>query len=53
MLGAHTLLIAAIFVPYVVLMTALGAYIYRTGQPRNQDRGEDGEDDGEPIASTL
>jgi hypothetical protein len=33
----HALLIAAIFVPYLVFMIGLGAYIYRTGSPRSDD----------------
>ena len=37
MLSFHCLLIAAVFVPYIVLMVILGAYIYRTGHPRSDD----------------
>ena len=29
----HALLIAVIFVPYIVLMAGLGYYIWKTGQP--------------------
>ena len=45
MLSAHALLIAAVFIPYVLLMVGLGTYIYRSGQPRGADRDQD---DGEP-----
>ena len=44
-MSPHALLIAAVFVPYLILMVGLGAYIYRTGQPRSADRDQD---DGEP-----
>ena len=40
-LPAHALLIAAIFVPYVLLMVGLGYYIYRSGQPRTPRDEED------------
>jgi hypothetical protein len=51
-MSAHTVLIAAIFIPYMVLMTTLGAYIWRTGQPCRQDRGGSEEDrDPGPAAA--
>lgn len=41
----HTLLIAAIFVPYIVIMVILGTYIYRSGRhPRTDDPPDAGED---------
>lgn len=54
MLCAHTLLIAAVFVPYLVLMVGLGVYIYRTGEPRPRDDPPDtGEDDRDPGPATV
>jgi hypothetical protein len=46
-LSSHVLLIAAIFVPYLTFMIGLGAYIYRSGQPRNEIHHEQSPDDGE------
>jgi hypothetical protein len=46
-LSAHVLLIAAIFVPYIVLMVGLGAYIWHTGRPRrDSDKPGDTPEDG-------
>ena len=45
MLSAHTLVIAAIFIPYVVMMGGLFAYIIHTGRP--PDSSDD--DDPEPV----
>jgi hypothetical protein len=42
-LSSHTFLIAAIFVPYFVLMVALGVFIYRSGHPRSDDPPDTGE----------
>jgi hypothetical protein len=42
-LSGHALLIAAIFVPYMLLMIGLGAYIWHTGQPRS-DREQPADD---------
>lgn len=39
----HTLVIAAIFVPYMALMIGLGIYIHHTGQPRDEPRSEEEE----------
>jgi hypothetical protein len=52
-LSPHNLLIAVIFVPYVVMMAALGVYIYRTSRPRDRDEAEppdssDEKEDGLP-----
>ena len=44
-LSAHTLVIAAIFIPYVVMMGGLFAYIIHTG--REKPRSDD--DDPEPA----
>ena len=43
-LSAHTWLIAAVLVPYFLLMVTLGVYIYRTGQPRSDDPPDTDED---------
>ena len=43
----HGLLIAAIFVPYLVLMVTLAAYIYRTGHPRSDDPPDTSDEDPE------
>jgi len=43
-LSSHALLIAAVFVPYMVLMVTLGAYIYRTGHPRSDDPPDSGDE---------
>jgi hypothetical protein len=50
-LSAHVLLIAAIFVPYIVLMVGLGYYIWHTGRPRrDSDKPGDQEDGrGGPV----
>lgn len=52
MLSPHNLLVAAIFIPYVVMMAGLFAYICWTGQPRDRsdedeppDSGDEGRDD--------
>jgi hypothetical protein len=42
-LSFHTVLIAAVLVPYVALMGILGFYIYWTGRPPRQE--DDGEQD--------
>jgi hypothetical protein len=54
-LSAHTLLIAVIFIPYMVMMTSIGIYIYRTGPGRKRsdddkppDAGSDDQEDGLP-----
>lgn len=47
----HALLIAAVFVPYMAFMITLGAYIWRTGQPRSDDPPDPGE--GERPAIVL
>ena len=49
MLSAHALLIAAIFVPYFVLMIGLGAYIARTGRPRTDDPPDTAGDPGPAV----
>lgn len=46
MLSAHVLLIAAIFIPYILLMTGLGYYIWRSGQPRRTEDKHDDLEDG-------
>jgi hypothetical protein len=38
----HTVLVAAVFVPYMLLMTGLGTYIWHTGRYEEGDR--DGDD---------
>ena len=53
MLSAHAILIAAIFIPYALMMGTLGVYIYRTGHPRDRDEGAEPpdsteEEDGRP-----
>jgi hypothetical protein len=48
-LSGHALLIAAIFVPYILLMVGLGYYIYRTGQPRRPRDQDDAEDPGPVV----
>ena len=48
-LHAHALLVAAIFIPYMLLMTGLGAYMW--GQVRHHLRDEeppDSSDEDEP-----
>ena len=51
MLSPHTVVIAAIFVPYMGLMTGLGVYIWRTGQPRGQEYDDGaGEPELAPVA---
>ena len=50
MLSSHALLIAAVFVPYIVLMVTLAAYIYRTGRPRSDDPPDA---DEEPVTALL
>jgi hypothetical protein len=52
-LSPHTLLVAAIFVPYMIMMGALFAYICHTGTYRPGQRDEDvqqdaGSDDEDP-----
>ena len=37
LLSPHALLIAVIFGAYLILMAVLGAYIWRSGQPRDDD----------------
>ena len=44
----HALVIAAVFVPYMVLMVILGVYIYRTGHPR-EDKPPDTGDPGPAV----
>jgi len=41
----HAFLIAAVFIPYMLFMVTLGAYIYRTGHPRSDDPPDTGEDE--------
>ena len=53
MLSAHTWLIAAVLVPYFLLMVTLGVYIYRTGQPRSDDPPDAGDEDRPPVPSVL
>jgi len=53
MLSAHVWLIAAVFVPYLVLMVGLGWYIWRTGQPRAADTSRGGEEDASPAPPAL
>jgi len=49
-LSAHTWLIAAIFVPYVLLMTGLGWYIWLTSRPPRDGEDENGsEDEDAPL----
>ena len=38
--SSNALLIAAVFVPYLILMVTLGVYIYRTGRRRDRDDNE-------------
>jgi hypothetical protein len=52
----HAVLIAVIFVPYIVLMAGLGCYIWKTGQPAGitdttdtDDAGEKDERDPGPV----
>ena len=50
----HALVIAAIFIPYIGLMVALGTYIYRTGQPRTAgEPGDRDDEEREPQADAL
>jgi hypothetical protein len=44
----HALLIAAIFVPYIVLMIGLGYYIWRSGQPRTPGSKDEDDIDRDP-----
>ena len=54
MLSAHALVIAAVFVPYLVLMAGLGVYIWRTGRPRSDDPPDSGgEDDRDPGPAAV
>ena len=59
-MSPHALLIAAIFVPYMALMTGLGIYIWHTGQPggtrdtsdtSEPDSASQDEDPGELLAA--
>jgi hypothetical protein len=52
-LSSHTLLVAAVFVPYLVLMVILGAYIYRTGHPRSDDPPDADGDERLPALATT
>lgn len=36
-LSAHAWLIAVIFVPYILVMTGFGIYIWHTGRPCSRD----------------
>lgn len=47
----HALLIAAIFVPYLILMVGLGCYIWKTGQPSRPGRPAADEDDPGPSVA--
>ena len=49
MLSLHSVLIAVVFVPYFTAMVTLGAYIYRTGHPRNDDPPDTGDGDRLPA----
>ena len=49
MLSFHALVIAAIFVPYLVLMTGLGIYITRTGRERQDEPPDPATEDGRPL----
>jgi hypothetical protein len=44
-MSRHDLLIAAIFLPYMTLMSGLFAYIHRTGRPRAAEPEEQAEQD--------
>jgi hypothetical protein len=47
---------AVVVVPYILLMVGLGAWIWRSGQPRGNDQPggeEDGRDDPGPDALPI
>ena len=49
----HALVIAAIFVPYMVLMFSLIAYASRTGQHRSDDPPDTGDEEGELMPAAA
>jgi len=48
MLPRHDILIAAIFIPYMLVMLTLAVFIYRTGHPRDRSIDEDEDRDRDP-----
>ena len=48
MLSAHTLIIAAVFVPYFAMMAILFLYITRTGREHSTGGPERSEDERDP-----
>lgn len=53
MLSAHTLIIAAVFVPYFAMMAILFLYITRTGREHRTGDPERGEDERDPGPAAL
>ena len=51
--ASHLLLIAAIFVPYVVLMGGLFAYIIRSGRHSGRDQDDGGEEGELPALPSV
>ena len=53
MLSFHVLVIAAIFVPYLALMTGLIAYACWTGRDPRDDPPDAGEDGSGPVPAVA
>jgi hypothetical protein len=52
-LSSHTLLIAAIFVPYFVMMATLFVHIIRTGRPGHTNDQDEEDEERDPAPEAL
>lgn len=53
MLSPHNLLVAAIFIPYMIMMGTLFAYICWTGREQSGRDQDDADDEAEPRSLPL